>query len=328
MDREIFRKSQPQLTKFLETALRTDKVPQAILLYGNRRSPFIAVSRFIAESLTCERDSLACEKCDHCERFEKGVHPDFVEIDGDGGNIKKESIIDLRSKFEMTSVQNGRNNRRVYVIYECENMTEEAANALLKFLEEPAMGVTALLCAPSPDSVLATIRSRCQTLRIDPADRAELYRFLVAKEVSPSVAYFLSDRSGDEERLDLYLKDDEYAQCCQYAEDFFKALSRSDAEACETLLFIASRLKKGKCYNQFYGDVSQLCCDALAGDGTFGPYGALLSRMAAGKGPLLAKMAVLLQEAVSMSSANMNFAGVLAQLCEAIETAGRLPAMA
>lgn len=316
MDRTRFEKEQPQLSRFLTRALREDKVPQALLLYGNQSCGFLDVTRFIAQTLSCDKNrGLACGECEHCQRFLKGVHPDFYEIDGDGINIKKDSIITLRDRFSLSAIENS-TKRRVYAIYECENLTEEAANALLKFLEEPSAGVTAILCAPTPDSVLATIRSRCQILRINPLPREEIYNRLLKKEVKPELAYFLSDCSGDLERIQKYVADEDYVQTADLADEFIRNLNGSYLKSAEILHYIGGKLKKSKCYNYFYGDISRLCCDALSGEGSFGPYKTLLTDLARASASLLSRFIVILQRAMSQSSANMSFTGVLAELVD------------
>lgn len=313
MDRETLENSQPLLFKGLERGFKEGLLPQAILLYGSQRCRFREIARFIGQSLACTSKGLACGECQSCRRFLSGIHPDYVEIEGGDSNIRKEQIEKLREFFSMEAVENS-TRRRGYSIIDCQKMTEEAANSLLKFLEEPSPSVTAILTAPTLEAVLPTIISRCEPIRLNPRPREEIYEFL-KERYSPEVAYFLSSFSGDDERLMEAAESEDFLLASGAATDFIRSLDRGHLEASYTLL-LSSQTCQGhpRCYNHLYRNLSRFLADALAQDGLFGPFSKEIQLFGRENADLAARMELSLRESWSMSKANLSFIGVLAQL--------------
>lgn len=112
--------------------------------------------------LFCEQkiNQEACKKCKSCQLWASGNHPDFHLIESiENKDIGIEQIRDLTTKLQRFAQQGG--NSVVY-IRNAERLTEAAANALLKTLEEPHDNIYFLLEASLQSSLLATIQSRCQ----------------------------------------------------------------------------------------------------------------------------------------------------------------------
>ena len=98
-----------------------------------------------------------------CKRIDDGNYPELMIIRPDGMLIKKQQIINLQREFSMEAVEG---NRRIYIIRDCEKMRAETANSMLKFLEEPENNVVAFLMTNNINSVLDTIISRCQIVKL------------------------------------------------------------------------------------------------------------------------------------------------------------------
>lgn len=92
-------------------------------------------------------------------------YPDLIEIKPINNIIKKEQILEMMRTFENKS-QYG--TYQIYIIHEADKMNVQAANTLLKFLEEPAEGIIAILTATNRYRILNTILSRCQILSLQP----------------------------------------------------------------------------------------------------------------------------------------------------------------
>lgn len=157
--------------------LRT-RLPHAVLLKGAQGIGKLDLALNFARSLLCEKphaDGTACQKCDFCHWFEQESHPDFRLIQPDaltaaedgeekpGGKkpsreISVDQIRDL-SGFANLSAHCG--GYRVVVIYPAEAMNLNAANSLLKTLEEPTEKLLFLLVTHKPQQLLPTILSRC-----------------------------------------------------------------------------------------------------------------------------------------------------------------------
>ncbi|WP_373818101.1 DNA polymerase III subunit delta' [Glaesserella sp.] len=128
--------------------------------------------------LFCQQphDSEPCGQCKSCLLWQSGNHPDFHPIESiDDKDIGIDQIRDITAKLHQFSQQGG--NSVVYIAG-AERLTEAAANALLKTLEEPHEKVYFLLEAPLQSAMLATIQSRCQTWLIHAPEMAQAYDWL------------------------------------------------------------------------------------------------------------------------------------------------------
>ncbi len=90
-------------------------------------------------------------------------YPDLFVIKPDGASIKKGQLLDLQKEYSNKSLLN---NKRIYIIEECEKMNQSSANTILKFLEEPEDDVVAILIADNRYHVIDTIISRCQIISL------------------------------------------------------------------------------------------------------------------------------------------------------------------
>lgn len=142
---------------------------------GSGRSNLAAA---FAASLVCSNNG--CGNCTDCKTAIAGTHPDVEIFTTDGISIKVDDIRELISRSAWgASVAPW----RVIIIEDCDRMTESAANALLKALEEPALQSVWLLCAPTSEDVLPTIRSRCRVLTLTTPSTSEVSTYLT--EVLP-----------------------------------------------------------------------------------------------------------------------------------------------
>ena len=107
-----------------------------------------------------------CSLCNICHQIDAGTYANFKLIEPDGLWIKKEQLLDLQVSYNTKSIDN---NYRVYIINGADKLNKFAANAMLKFLEEPDDDIIAILLAPSRHQVLKTIISRCQIYSLVPS---------------------------------------------------------------------------------------------------------------------------------------------------------------
>lgn len=117
----------------------------------------------------------ACGECASCRRIARGVHADVLVIEpGDTGSIK---IDQIREAIDRAAYRPFEGRRRVVIIDRAEQMVVNGQDAILKTLEEPPNASTFILVTDTPDTLLPTIRSRCQRLRfgrLSPGDVAEV----------------------------------------------------------------------------------------------------------------------------------------------------------
>lgn len=117
------------------------------------------------KSIMCKyhTDKEEYNNCYVCKRIDDGNFPDLKRIYPDGMWIKKEQLMELQEEFNKTAIEGS---KRIYTILECEKLNKQAANSILKFLEEPNDDIIALLVTNNKDLVLDTIKSRCQDILI------------------------------------------------------------------------------------------------------------------------------------------------------------------
>ena len=126
-------------------------------------------ARAFAAALQCTGPTPGCGQCKPCRDVMSGVHPDVVRLATEKLLITMEEVKGLIGEAQRRP-WTGR--WRVILVEDADRMAERTTNVLLKSIEEPPPQTVWLLCTPSADDVLPTIRSRCRlvTLRIPPAD--------------------------------------------------------------------------------------------------------------------------------------------------------------
>jgi len=176
----------------LRRALAADRLHSSLLFHGpegvgKRLSAFA-----LAAALNCAQpEAEGCGECSSCRRTLKGYgeerlkspdqnrapahHADVLYYAPRRRQIQIEQILDLCREAGFRPFE-GR--RRIFIIDPAERMNREAANALLKTLEEPPPGAVLILISAQPDALPATIRSRCQAIRFTPLPREELAALL------------------------------------------------------------------------------------------------------------------------------------------------------
>jgi DNA polymerase-3 subunit delta' len=145
-----------------------------------------------AAALVC-KDS-GCSKCDDCMSTIIGTHADVELIKTEGLSIKIDEIRELITRASWApSVAS----YRVVVMEDADRLTESAANALLKVIEEPGLRTIWLLCAPTLTDVLPTIRSRCRHLSLRTPSTKAVANLLIEREsIDPKTAEFAARAAG------------------------------------------------------------------------------------------------------------------------------------
>ena len=158
-----FKEKQPIAYNIFMNEILNNHISHAYLIdENNNLESFDIVIAFVKEILTC---NLADgEKKIICKRIDEGNYPEIRVIEPDGMLIKKQQILDLQRDFSMSPVEGV---KRIYIIRDAEKMRSETANSMLKFLEEPDNDLVAILMTNNYNSLLSTIISRCQVIRLN-----------------------------------------------------------------------------------------------------------------------------------------------------------------
>ena len=154
---------QPHVTTALRNAIRSGRMPHAILLTGPRGVGKTTLARLIARCLNCEKGPTdePCGSCTTCGEISDGRSIDVQEIDA----ASRTGVDDIREVIESIRYAAAPGKHRIYIIDEVHMLSTSAFNALLKTLEEPPGSGVLILVTDNPNALLPTIRSRCQTVR-------------------------------------------------------------------------------------------------------------------------------------------------------------------
>ena len=128
-----------------------------------------------AKMILCTAQNQYCGECKSCIEFDTNNNPDFKIIEPEGNSIKIEQIREFQSKVSEKPIIS---NRKVYIINDCDKMTPEAQNCLLKTLEEPPEFVTIILIVSNESALLTTIKSRCMIIHFDKIPNNQIEEFL------------------------------------------------------------------------------------------------------------------------------------------------------
>lgn len=194
---------QPLAFKILTNSIRNNRISHAYLINGQQGTGKKTLANLFVMSMFCQdrNDVEPCFECLACKRVMSGNHPDVYWIEKDGNSIKNEQVDTLRKEFSYASNES---NRRIYVINDAETLTVNAANRLLKFLEEPVIETTAILLTSNVQSVIPTIRSRCQLLDLLPIDKESMQGKLIDLEIDENNAHLLSALTNNLDEAIIY----------------------------------------------------------------------------------------------------------------------------
>ena len=199
-------KYQHNIYKLLVNNITNSRFSHAYLINGNFNTPLLDISFFIAKCILCYNKDINDTICPTCQKIISKKYDDLLSlivIDGNKETIGKEDVLKIEDRFTKTSIE--KNLNFVYIINCVENMTKEAINALLKYLEEPNENVYAILTTKNVNQVLPTIVSRCQNLKIIPENKNEILSNFNIKEVPLKYSEILINFSLEEsEILSLY----------------------------------------------------------------------------------------------------------------------------
>ena len=143
-----------------------------------------------AAALVCK--SAGCNDCIDCKTALAGTHADVELVKTEGLSIKIDEVRDLITRASWSPAVG---NYRIVVIEDADRLTESAANALLKVIEEPGLRTVWLLCAPSATDVLPTIRSRTRSLVLRTPSVAAVAALLEEEKFSSAMANFAARAS-------------------------------------------------------------------------------------------------------------------------------------
>lgn len=184
---------QHQAKEMLRRAVAGAKLAHAYLFRGPAGVGKKSAAHALAAALNCRQlgpQLEACGRCPSCRKFASGNHPDFLEIRPQGAAIKIQQVREVKKALNYPPLEAG---YRVVLLAEIHTMRREAANSLLKTLEEPPADTIFILTGDEAGSILPTILSRCQIIPFFPLSVEQLAaRLSDAADLTPEAAATLA----------------------------------------------------------------------------------------------------------------------------------------
>lgn len=158
---EKYMDEQRVVTTLLKKSIQNNKIVQAYLFYSDDIDYIYKYAKdFSKEIIAKDLDT----KDNICKKIDEDIYSELKIVEPISNNIKKEQLIDLQKEVQNKPVEG---NKIVYIIKNCEKLTAASSNSILKFLEEPADDIVAILLTDNISYVLPTIKSRCQVINFN-----------------------------------------------------------------------------------------------------------------------------------------------------------------
>ena len=159
----------------LRTKLREGRFPHGLIFAGPEGVGKGTCALMVAKALNCTKAPAGdfCDECSSCRKINSGVHPDVttIAVEDEATQIKIAQIRQLLGMLDLQPLE-GRN--KVIIIDPADSLNAEAANALLKGLEEPPVNTFFVLITINAHELLMTVRSRCQIYNFTPIAPKEI----------------------------------------------------------------------------------------------------------------------------------------------------------
>jgi DNA polymerase-3 subunit delta' len=225
----------------LARARGSGKVHGAYLFEGPPGAGKTDTALWFAQLLLCKgapAQALApCGRCHDCRLFATGAHPDLHPVEADGAWIKVDAVRELRAALGLVANERG---RRVGVIRGAERLRAEAANALLKTLEEPPPDTVLLLVTSAAEALPRTLRSRAVRVRFPPKPEREIAAALEAEGMAAADALLASQLGGASPSAARAWAE----ESLESARDMYAFLEQSDSASVSDVLDFAESFRR------------------------------------------------------------------------------------
>ena len=184
----------------LKNFIKTGKVPPAMIFYGPAGIGKATAAIAFAKAINCQElgaDFEPCDNCQSCRQIEAKTHPDIIfadyayqatllkEEEEEQQNIKIETVRALTNASQQKAVAA---KWKVFIIDKAEKLVPAAANALLKFIEEPPQNTVWILVSSKRETMLPTIKSRCQSIPFAPLSTQIIENILIDNYIESDLA--------------------------------------------------------------------------------------------------------------------------------------------
>lgn len=183
---------QEDAVEILQDEMEKQRISHAYLFSGQSGIGKSKLGYEFAKAVFCREEELdSCDKCISCRKMEHQNHPDFkiISILENKNIISIDQIRELKKEIAYKPYES---EKKLYIIESADQMSKEAANSLLKTLEDPPSFATIILLAEDTSRLLPTIISRCQQLKLKNLAQGKIKKLLLEKGIAAEKAEILS----------------------------------------------------------------------------------------------------------------------------------------
>jgi DNA polymerase-3 subunit delta' len=249
---------QKRTVRVLDAHLGSGGLSHAYLFLGREGVGKEHLAKEFARYIIC--GSKKEDDCPSCTRFKRGIHPDFIYIDGSNG-IK---IDQVRGAIEKINLTPSASTKKVLLISNAENIGIEAANALLKTLEEPPADSVILITTKSEKRLPETIVSRAQVLRLSEIPESEIKKELLRNYSKEKVEAIISLSGGSIGSSIKLLESDEFKKHQENIRDDVQDFLSLDSTL--ERFMIIDKYEKSKKIKEFFDFLAKVIFKSLIFD--------------------------------------------------------------
>lgn len=224
---------QDRTVHLLQNGLRFRRIAHAYCFAGPKGVGKEQTAWQLAKALNCrEMEDDACDHCLNCRRIEHGNYPEVMMVAPEGQTIKIDQMRQLQKNFSYSPATDV---TRVIIIQDAEKMTVQAANSLLKFLEEPTSRMVAVLLTTNANAILPTIRSRCQMLSFQALSPIHIAKALEKEGVEMGLARVAAHLSSGLDHAREQVTQEGFALLCERVIKWSGEIVSGSSEALVTI---------------------------------------------------------------------------------------------
>ncbi len=260
---------QKEAVEILEDEIEKDRMSHAYLFSAKEGTGKSKLAFEFAKASFCEEDGVdSCGSCINCRKMDHQNHPDFkiISVLEDKSAISIDQIRELKKEIAYKPYDS---DHKIYVIEPAEKLTKQAANSLLKTLEEPPSFATIILLAEDSGKLLPTLVSRCQQIKLSSVSQQKIKDLLLEADLNIEQAEIVSSAAAGSPGKALNItKIDNYFEHRQEIYNFLKELkSKNTIEIFEITDKLSSLLKSDfPCFDllsDWYRDIMMIKQDYL-----------------------------------------------------------------
>ncbi len=239
--------NQEVLCNMLQNIAKNERISHAYLFAGESGTGKLELAKYFVAMHYCVEEDKPCGECKQCRSILDDQFINSYIIDKE--RILKQDIIELQQHFSHSSLQDG---KRFYIINNADILNQESANSLLKFIEEPnSENVIGILLTPRLDSMLPTIKSRCQILHLKPVNKIKWVNKFKEDGYDETLISLLFNITNSNMKVLECVNDDSIISIYEIVKKYVNSLNLTKTDIIKEIYDIEYLISNNKLYRDF-----------------------------------------------------------------------------